>query len=288
MKVIDFRLRPPYKEFNNDWYFGEGVLKDFSYRLNQPSAPSAVQRSMELLLQEMDDSGIDMGVVMGRYSFGAAQNGADAIAGIPNSTVSELVERYPERFIGMISVNIEERLDKAFREIDQYVLHGNCQGVVIDTGYAAGPINFSDATLYPLYDYCQRNDVPLSLGTALVYRNLESASAQFIDKVAEDFPDLRMVIGHGGWPYVTESCWVAFKRPNVYLSPDLFLYGAPGWLDYLSGIKNHLKDKMIFGTAYPFASFEESIKYIKNCELNETVYESYMGKNAMDFFRMND
>ncbi len=288
MKVIDFRLRPPYKEFNNDWYFGENVLQNFAYRLNQKPAASAKMRSMELLLQEMDASGIDMGVVMGRYSFGESKNSADFIEGIPNSTVAELVNLYPDRFIGMISINIEASVEQALADIQTNVIQGNCKGIVIDTGYAAVAKHFAEAKFYPIYDFCQRNNIPVALGTALVYKDLRTAAAQYIDQVAMDFPRLRIAVGHGGWPCVTECCWVAFKRDNVYLSPDLFLYGAPGWQDYLAAIKGLLKDKMLFGTAYPFSSFEEAVKFVKACNLTEAVYENYMGKNALEFFQMAD
>ena len=55
-----------------------------------------------------------------------------------------------------------------------------------------------------------------------------------------DFPDLRIVVSHGNWPWVSEILHVAFRRPNVYLSPDMYLYNMPGMDDYLRAANGFL------------------------------------------------
>ena len=55
-----------------------------------------------------------------------------------------------------------------------------------------------------------------------------------IDHVAADFPSARFIISHGGWPWVQEVLHVAFRRPNIYISPDMYLFNMPGWQDYVT------------------------------------------------------
>lgn len=280
MRAIDFRLRPPYKEFNNEWYFGKETLETMLYRSSLDTLPpSAWERSMELLLQEMDESGVQTGVLVGRYEFNG--EGGDKLR-IPNDTVVELMEKYPGRFVGLISANPYDTA-QTLAELEQYVVNGPCCGIALDTGFCRPAMRFDDAKLYPIYDYCQKHDVRVLLGSALIYDRLETSEPKAMDNVAADFPNLKIVMGHGGWPHVTESCWIALKRPNFYLSPDFFLYGAPGWNDYVSGINNHLKDKIFFGTAYPFAGLQQAIDFSCHCGIREEVLDKYFYTNAAHF-----
>ncbi|NIR40292.1 MAG: amidohydrolase family protein, partial [Actinobacteria bacterium] len=38
-----------------------------------------------------------------------------------------------------------------------------------------------------------------------------------VDRVAADFPDLRLVLAHPGWPWQDELLAVAMHKPNVWL-----------------------------------------------------------------------
>ena len=55
---------------------------------------------------------------------------------------------------------------------------------------------------------------------------------------------------HGGYPWVTEILFVAFKRPNLYLCPDMYMYNMPGVSDYVMAANTFLSERFLFGTAY--------------------------------------
>ncbi len=40
---------------------------------------------------------------------------------------------------------------------------------------------------------------------------------RYIDFVARDFPELKIVISHGGYPWVNEAIIVAQRNRNVYI-----------------------------------------------------------------------
>ncbi len=72
-----------------------------------------------------------------------------------------------------------------------------------------------------------------------------------LDKVAVDFPDLRIVLSHIGYPWVDEAINVAWRNPNVYidLAGILPRYYPPQVWHYLQ--MRDLRDRVLFGSDYP-------------------------------------
>jgi hypothetical protein len=65
--IIDMRLRPPTKSWISKPQFKQGV-PFYPSQVGFLRPPSAEERSMELLLSEMDTAGVTWGVSMGRRS----------------------------------------------------------------------------------------------------------------------------------------------------------------------------------------------------------------------------
>ena len=106
MKVIDFRIRPPYKGFLDTLMYSQPERRDrFTHQLGLTPSPAATERSCDLLLKEMDEAGIDIGVVVGRNS--------GFLGSVPNADVMEFVKAYPKRFLGVASVALADRKKRA-------------------------------------------------------------------------------------------------------------------------------------------------------------------------------
>ena len=67
--IVDMRLRPPLAGWIDTALFRPGA-RSATWRPDFPRPPSADQRSPELLIREMDDAGVELGVVIGRQSHG--------------------------------------------------------------------------------------------------------------------------------------------------------------------------------------------------------------------------
>jgi hypothetical protein len=276
MKSIDMRCRPPYGNFNNDWFFGN--LKVNEESCGRTMAESAWKRDMSIFLREMDEAHVAKAVVAGRYAFPGVP--VEQLS-IGNNEVSDLVNTYPDRFIGVISADVTNH-EQTFRELDTYVNHGVCTGLTLETLAGDRVIPFDDRSLYPLYEKCAGDNIFVLYCTGFVYPGLDAADPKAIDHVARDFPSLRIMISHGGWPYVTESCFLAFRHANVYLSPDSFMLNRPGAADYINAANYLLQDKMCFGTAYPFLSFKDALEHAQQT-IREEVLEKYLYENAARF-----
>ena len=171
------------------------------------------------------------------------------------------------------------------------MVEGKCTGVVVEPGY--GPNNekmaVNDERMYPIYEICQKHDIPMMLGFGgMLHPSLKLFQPVDIDTVAIDFPELRLLCAHGGWPYAQEMMWIALVRKNVWLMPDLYMYETPGMLDYAMGANTVCKEKIIWGSAYPIVSQKESLdKYLKS-GIKEEFLDNVLYKNALRFLNMTE
>lgn len=280
MPVIDFRLRPPLKGFLQMIMYAGAERRDRITRQHgMEPASSAQEKSMPMLLADMDAAGITTGVVMGRYS--------GLYGSVSNQDVAEIVNAYPGRFIGIGSVDPSSRR-RAMQQIDEALALG-LRGINLEPGAYPEPLYPDDRRLYPIYAYCEDRDIPVtvmaggSAGPDLSYTN-----PVHIDRVAGDFPQLRIAITHGGWPWVTEILHVAFRRPNIYLSPDQYLCNMPGMNDYLLAANGYLAERFLYASSYPFISVKSYADWFRTLPIRPELLEGIMYWNAARFLGITD
>ena len=71
---------------------------------------------------------------------------------------------------------------------------------------------------YPLYAKCSELGIPVGMQVGHSAEPLPSwvGHPMEVDKVAIDFPDLKINMSHTGYPWVDEWCSMIFRHPNVY------------------------------------------------------------------------
>jgi hypothetical protein len=72
----------------------------------------------------------------------------------------------------------------------------------------------------------------------------------YLDDVATDFPDMKIIMAHPSWPWQEQALSIALHKPNVYIdlsgwSPKYF---SPELIKYANSL---LKHKMLFGSDFP-------------------------------------
>ena len=237
-----------------------------------PQAPSTAQRSPELLLKEMDSAGITMGVVPGRRAY-------PFLGGVSNEDIVAIMNDYPGRFLGVAGIDPTNR-QEALDEIDKFVKNGPLVGVGMEPGLLPTPMYPNDRRIYPIYEQLEADGIPLLLmagggnGPDLSY-----GFPAILDQIAADFPKRTIINTHGGYPYVTEVLFVAYKRQNIYICPDMYLFNFPGWQDYVTAANGFLQDRFLFGTAYPFIPLEEGVAHFKNLPFKPEVLPKLLYKN---------
>lgn len=257
--VIDFRVRPPYKSFLNAVPYKDLVRTEFVCRRMELTLPQAARDgSVQKMVEEMDGAGITRAVIPARRT-----NPAFGI--VDNDDVKELLQRYPDRFLGFMGIDPHDG-EAALEEISRRTTQEGFTGVILECGMVTPPLYADDKTVFLIYDFCQERGIPvILLHGANAGPDLSYSAPVAADRVAAAFPKLKLVISHGGWPWVTQMLHVAWRRPNVYISPDMYMVRFPGWQEYVTAANYTLRDRFLFGTAYPFVPFAQGLEYLKNC-----------------------
>jgi predicted TIM-barrel fold metal-dependent hydrolase len=167
----------------------------------------------------------------------------------PIEDVLPLVRASPGRFRAVASINPHLHYPVA-RELARQVSLGAvaCKIHPVHGGFEA-----SDRMLYPAYSWAQEHRLPVIVhcGTSTFSGSANAyADPVLLDPVFRDFPDLTVVLAHGGrgWWY-EQAAFLALLLPQVWLEVS----GLPPQRlpDYYGSSLRRLAAKMIFGTDWP-------------------------------------
>lgn len=279
MPIIDFRIRPPFKTFRNMVMYASGDRRDrFTRQLGFEPAPSASAESVELMIGEMDAAGIDMGVIVGRNS--------GPLGSVDNDVVLEFTSAHPGRFIPVASIDVTNR-KTAIAQIDGAMKAG-FKAINIEPGAYANPLHTDDRRLYPIYAYCEDHNLRVIMMTGgNAGPDISYTMPATLDRVLTDFPTLRIVSSHGNWPWVAEILHVAFRRPNLYLSPDMYLVNMPGMDDYVKAANGFLSDRFIYASSYPYCPIKDYKEWFMTLNISDANREKVMYRNAARFLGLD-
>jgi predicted TIM-barrel fold metal-dependent hydrolase len=240
-------------------------------------ARSAQAQSIDLLLKEMDEAGVTQGVAMGRYS--------GPYGTVSNEDVAAIVKEYRGRFIGVASIDPSDRR-KAIAQIEAAKAAGLI-GVNLEPGAYPQPLYADDRRLYPIYAYCEDNNIPVvMMAGGSAGPDLSYTMPVHVDRVAGEFPKMKHAISHGGWPWVHEILHVAFRRENVYISPDQYLCGMPGHDEYVRAANGYLADRFLYASSYPFTCAKAYLAWFRTLPIKPEVMERLLYRNAAAFLNL--
>jgi predicted TIM-barrel fold metal-dependent hydrolase len=147
-----------------------------------------------------------------------------------------------------------------------------------------------DRRYYPLYAKCVELEIPLSIHTSANWTTVavnDLGHPRHVDPVAADFPELRIVMSHGGYPWVLEACLLAWKYPNVYLEvaahrPRYLTAPGTGWEPLLRFGQTTIADKVLFGTGWFLLGRPpgQIVEEFRALPVPQDVMERWLGRNA--------
>jgi len=100
------------------------------------------------------------------------------------------------------------------------------------------------------------NSDPVNVGTVMGY-----GQPYLVDEVAREFPDLKIVIGCMGEPFVNQTLMLIGKHKNLYA--DLTVSPRRVWTTYNVVVSAHeydVMEKLLFGSGYPEGNPGECIE----------------------------
>lgn len=282
--VIDARIRPPYKSLNNVLVSAPGsrpsprrspLISGFE------RPPSMVQKSVDLFIQEMDDAGIDKGILVGR------QAGHRIVS---NDDIADLHKLHPRRFpitiAGINGTNIAAALD----EIERTMTQMGFRGIAVDPGWWVPPSYVDDKRIYPVYAKCAELGGVLYLTCSLMQGpDISYADPARIQRVANDFPTLPIVVVHGAFPFTNEMLGVMIANApvgNLWVIPDFFQFipGFPGAQDWVNAANHFMGDRMLFASSYPVRPLRQSLAEFRRFSYEPHVLDNVLANNVANLF----
>ncbi len=263
VQAIDTMCRAGYagivseEEWKETWGFYEsmacvkgtfgGVLKKLgvSEEDGWKVVASQYKASIDDMIQEMDEVGVEKAFVDQQLIW--SRNAFKLVTGFELKRIADLVDKGKGRIVGgagyhpfYIQQSLKD-LETAVKEYGfKYVwFHPNSFGV-----------RASDAKCYPLYAKCIELDIPVSFQSGHSAEPLPSEIGRpmYADEVAIDFPNLKMVLTHTGWPWIEEWISMIWRHPNVY--GNIGAYYPSGLhqptIDFMNGPIG--KTKVLWGT----------------------------------------
>lgn len=278
MFIVDFRCRPPTREFNA--YFQKDFVVNLQARSGAKVSAAFVNDSVDQFIEEMDEAEISVGVAMGRNSPAIDMGTLKFPAGIlPNDHIVELQNKYRGRIVGFAGIDVSNVLHDAIGEIETFVGRKGLRGIFIEP-CRAFPGDPDDDRLMPVYEKCVELDCPVAIMSGpMAGSDIGYADPTPIDRVATRFPKLKIIIVHGAWPEVLKAVAVAMKHPNVYVSPDSMQF-RPGTAPYIEAANSFMCDQYLFGTAYPLRNLKATVDDFRKLPFVPASLEKAIGLNA--------
>ena len=202
---------------------------------------------------------------------------------VDNDEQAELQRRYPKRFVGVAGIDPGNQIHDGLRELERCVNELGLRVATIEPGrkpmLAPDP---ADRRLYDFYALAEDLEVSVIIQTSGLKGGItiDYAHPRWIDRVAHDFPSLRIICAHGCVPFMKELDFVLRRRPNVYASPDCYTFR-----DFLA-CKQYPQRQLIFGSGYPFAGVRVMIQLYLAAFWGRKWLDDIMYRNAIRALRL--
>ncbi|HNS87310.1 MAG TPA: amidohydrolase family protein [Parvularculaceae bacterium] len=239
-------------------------------------APSA-DTPVEILIAAMDEARVSLSLI----SAWSSPKG-DLIS---NDEVEAAIDAAPTRLKGLIGADISEPME-AVREIRRRAKSGKFVGVRIVPWLWDLPPN--DRRYYPVYAACVDAGLPFctQIGhTGPLKRSDTGRLIPYLEDVMIDFPELVVVGGHVGFPWLDEVLTMVRKFPNFHLDTSAYaIHRLPE--EFVKLMKGEGKGRVMFGTNFPMLTAKRCLEKLDALGLDEEGKEAFLNDNARRVFRI--
>lgn len=233
-------------------------------------------------LAAMDEAGIDKAVVLPIDC-----TSAHACKIYSNELIAEIAAEHP-RLIGFGSV--DPSTAGAADEVERAIRGLGLRGLKLDPALQGFDIDDREHA-YPVYARAQDLGVPIVMHCGLSWAPAGRSSRAHplrLEAVVHDFPDLRVVIAHAGFPWVDDALMLALKYPGVYLDTAIIYSGRPsdslrkvlGERIGLDVVRRSLHSKIVFGSNTPRIRPKHMTQAVDALGLDPVTYARIRRTNA--------
>ena len=195
-----------------------------------------------------------------------------------------VVEAHPDRFMYQPNMSPikHQGVKNTIWELEYWVKE---KGAKIFKFYPPEDTYINDPELWPFYEKAEELGIVLDIHTGFCWvppGKSKYALPILLDDVARDFPNLKLVAFHMGYPHCDDLNMVAMGHPNVYLCLSLLIpwaLNAPRKFAHILGeaLRFVGPDRIIWGTDTPGFAFQMrwSVEGLREFQIPEDMQEGY-------------
>jgi len=261
-----------------------GLDEDFKEQVRMPKEMRGGV-TMDQYLEKMDIAGVERSLLI---AVRAGDIRVPESFEIPYSRVHEICQEHPDRFSGLAGIDPFRGM-AGLKELEEAVNNMGFVGAHLYPHWCELPPDH--AKYYPYYAKCCELDIPIMMqvGHNLVYsrkRRLPSVGKPiYLDQVAIDFPELKLIGIHIGIPWTDEMISMCWKHENVFTAGDAYApkYWPESFVHYAN---SYGKNKVMFGTDWPVIDPVRAVKEIEDLGFRKEAKQLIMRDNALKVFNL--
>ena len=208
---------------------------------------------------------------------------------IPYKRVYDVCSQNPDRFSGLAGVDPFRGME-GLNDLETAVKEYGFVGAHLYPHWCELPPNHRK--YYPYYAKCCELGIPIMMqvGHNLIYsknRRLPSVGKPiYLDQVAIDFPELKLIGIHIGIPWTEEMISMCWKHENIYTAGDAYApkYWPEAFIHYANSYGKH---KVMFGTDWPVIDPIRAVDEFNNLNFKDSSKELVLRENAMRVFNLD-
>jgi hypothetical protein len=259
------------------WASVDGVMRAWSGRDLSGEWPQPIASE---LIKWMDIAKVDVCFALRESMMDISGH---TVAMSTNGFMLDQIAPYPERMYLEANVGpvIRRGVEHANWELEYLVKERNAKLCKVYQNEDDGTLD--DRRMWPFYEKACELDVTLTVHTGMSYVVPQPSShtmPETLDRVLLDFPELRIIAYHMGWPRTSELIGLAGKHKNLYLS----LSGIIGWLErspyrgyHVIGEALHWvsHEKIVMGLDLPFDDMPRVVDFVRTLQMPEELQEKW-------------
>ncbi len=266
--VVDFHVHlAEYESFSTDAYnFFAGAFQSKTEYDNF----CRIYSDPHAFLQLMEQNGVDYAVVLAELS--------PTSTGICTNEKVAAFCRVSPKLIPFCTLNPYLHQNMAGM-LEDLCLNQGFKGLKLLPSYNYFYPN--DNFMYPLYAVAERLGIPVLFHTgSSIFSGVRLKYAQpiYLDDLAVDFPDLTIIMAHGGRGlWYDEALSLVRLHKNFYID----LSGLPPQKlpAYFPDLERYAH-KFVFGTDWPSVDVKKNIQLIRHLNISSEAVARILGKNA--------
>jgi predicted TIM-barrel fold metal-dependent hydrolase len=228
--------------------------------------------TLEQLIDEMDAAGVTRAVLCSGYSGAGDREWAVAAR-----------DKYPDRF--RLSHVVDPREGMAAVRLVEELVESEDYRLIRMLGLQT-QLYYNDPAYYPVYAKCAELGVPVGLNVGFPGPQVPSKYQDPlpVDDVACFFPELTIVLQHGGEPWVDTCVKLMVKWPGIhYMTSAIAPKHIPrAIIDYAN---TRGADRVMFASDYPLLTHERCMREVRQLPFRDADrFAKFVGSNAERLF----